>query len=160
MKTVFLTSKPVVNWHFCTDCKSFAIFISLVYVEDVEKKKICVQTCTEMGKIGHPLMLCVFWYTPSNINKKKTFPIAHHYEKYQKFCFFFLLHTGDIFASKVELFGWKNKVANWVNMWNCLLQISKKFYGDLLSNQRIFQKGLQVGMIQSFSCKISNWIPG
>lgn len=59
----------------------------------VEQKKNCVDEhentkknlviWTRFGRIGHPLMLCVFWYTPSNINKKKTFAKAHHYEKYR-----------------------------------------------------------------------------
>lgn len=37
----FSYKQAVVNWHFCKDCKSFAIFISLVCVEDVEEKKNC-----------------------------------------------------------------------------------------------------------------------
>lgn len=87
-----------------------------------KKKK---QIWTEMGEIGHPLMLCVFWYTSSNINKKN-FSDSSSLWKISKFCFiFFIFIPGDIllFFGKFSCLLGKRKL--WIEkMWNCLLQTS------------------------------------
>lgn len=122
-----------------------------------------------MGKIGHPLLLCVFWYTSSNINKKN-FSDSSSLWKISKFCFFYfcsflyIRETMSLpFFGKFQLFIGKKKVVNWENVklfvagFQIILCL-KKFNGDLLSNRRTFRKGLKVRIICSVAWKLLNCI--